>query len=135
MWKVKIYFIGATTGTYTYPFGVTAAYIPFVATISAATGTNITVSTWHTATNNVTYPAGVTNMNDGTGADISVDHVADRFWVPVYSNYTASFKFTYDDFSGTDDVGALDETKFLAQSWNGTSWTSPVGTNDFGNNN
>lgn len=130
--------IGATTGTYTYPFGTPDAdYIPFIASITAATGTDITVSTWHTATNNFVYPSGVTNMNDGTGDDISIDHVADRFWVPVYSNYTAGFRFTYDNIGGTNDIGALDESTLLAQSWNGiSSWVAPpVGTNDAGNDN
>lgn len=127
--------IGANTGIYTFPFGVTAAYIPFIANISMASGTSITASTWHTATNNTPYPTGVTNMNDPSG-DISVPHVADRFWLPLYSGYTAMFRFTYDDFSVTDDVGSLNELNLLAQYWNGTEWILPLeGVNDFANDN
>jgi hypothetical protein len=129
--------IGANTGTYTYPFGtLDADYIPFIASISAATGTDMTVSTWHTAPDNNTYASGVINMNDATGADISIPDVADRFWVPVYTNYTANFRFTYDAVGGTTDVAGLTESTLLAQYWNGTIWvTPPVGTNDEANDN
>jgi hypothetical protein len=127
--------IGANTGSYTYPFGVTSAYIPFIASISAASGTNMTVSTWHTGVNNITYPSGVTNMDDITG-DISVPKVADRFWVPVYSGYTANFHFTYDNVSGTNDIGILSESSLLAQYWDGVGWVTPLfGVNDYTNDN
>jgi hypothetical protein len=127
--------IGTNIGNYTYPFGVSSAYIPFIASISLATGTSMTVSTWHTGTDNVVYPTVVTNMNDGTG-NIAIPNVADRFWVPLFSGYTANFRFTYDNYSSPDDIGLLSEANLLAQYWDGIGWILPLaGVNDFSNDN
>jgi len=67
-------------GLYEIPFGYNSSeYIPFIyAPTSGITGT-LSVGTYHTLPNNVTYPPGVLHVNSLTGTDNSASTV-DRFW-------------------------------------------------------
>ena len=70
-----------TAGTYTIPWGYGSSnYIPLTFTMTAGTGSGrFKFSTYHTTSNNSVRPAGVTNLNGATGADIS-SFAVDRFW-------------------------------------------------------
>lgn len=147
--KVK-WNIAANTGSYSYPFGRFSGslrYIPFVFNITAggtgATG-SVTLSTYHTISNNTPYPSTVTNMNSIiTGTDNSLN-VADRFWIITPANYTANptadLTFNYEYASSSDNEfyspNTITELDLQAQRWNGTMWvTPPVGSDNTTNHN
>ncbi|HNT79382.1 MAG TPA: GEVED domain-containing protein [Bacteroidia bacterium] len=75
-------YVGTTLGTHVIPFGNAAGnLLPFSYDQTAGDGDTITASTFTTAANNTPYPYNVVHMRDlGTGTDLSVPNVVDRFW-------------------------------------------------------
>jgi hypothetical protein len=131
--------ISSTTGAHVFPFGTTGgSYIPFTFNNSGASG-NISVSTRPTS-NACSSPSGasgacnqpwagasdvaaVANMNDATGADISILQVVDRWWDITTSAAlpipTTTLSFTYVGAENTlnNPTGTL-----AVQHWNGSVW-------------
>lgn len=119
-----------TTGTYTIPWGYGSSnYIPLTFTKTAGTGSGrFKFSTYHTTSNNSVRPAGVTNLNGTTGADIS-SFAVDRFWQINATGYTAKptlnnivMSYAGSEYDAPNDVTL--ESKLTAQRWNATtsSW-------------
>lgn len=71
--------IGSNPGVYNFPFGSSnGSYIPVTIEVSAGNIGNVTVSTYHTAYNNLPLPSPVTTLMS-SGVDNS-PNVVDRFW-------------------------------------------------------
>jgi hypothetical protein len=138
------WFINNGTGTYTYPFGVSASqYIPFVMNITVA-GTRgigsgyVPVSTYATAATNPPgeYPTGVTNLN-GTSGGASV---TDRYWNITLgsSEYagtrpTSTITFTALNTEKPTTWTAIGEpptnpNQLVAQRWNTAAYWDPAQT-------
>lgn len=131
--------IGINTGLYTYPFGRFSGslrYIPFLFNISSAgTGSgSVTVSTYHTGSDNLPLPSTVTNIL-AAGINNSLN-MADRYWIITPLSYTtiptANVTFNYEYANGTDNEfytpNTITESDLQAQRWNGTQWESPIGS-------
>ncbi len=97
--------IGATPGTYTFPFGTNSTtYIPFKITPTGDAGI-VNVATYKTPADNTPYPVsngpfGITVVHmqsQATGANVSITDVIDRFWQVNKSGATttASLVFSY----------------------------------------
>jgi len=123
-----------TTGTYTIPWGYGSSnYIPLTFTKTAGTGSGrFKFSTYHTTSANSVRPAGVTNLNGTTGADMSLFAV-DRFWQisaigyttkPTLNNVVMSYVGT--EYDAPNEVTT--ESKLTAQRWNATtsSWVDYI---------
>ncbi|MBI2269249.1 MAG: T9SS type A sorting domain-containing protein [Bacteroidetes bacterium] len=100
--------VGATVGSYIYPFGTIAGtYIPLIFQLTAGNAGYVSVSTYPTASDNTPYPStpdNVTNLLRG-GTDNSTN-VIDRFW-QIDKNGpsgTATVSYTYDQAEVTGGV-------------------------------
>lgn len=124
--KLK-WWMNTTTGVHIFPFGTTSGtYIPFVFDLTAGNIGHVTVSTYHTATNNMPYPTipvAVTALNNAFGADNSAN-VVDRFWQidkdGISGEATLTFTTTAAEASSIIDL--------KAQRWNSTTlgWDAPL---------
>ncbi len=118
--------VSTTLGSHLFPFGTPAGlYIPLTFNLTAGDMGYVTASTYSTANNNTPYPNNatmggtVTHMNDfATGADLSVQNVADRFWQINKSgpSGTANVSFTITTAERPTTAGATDNT-LKAQRW------------------
>jgi len=127
--------VGNNIGNFRIPFVTnTGAPVFFTLGITApGTQTGIgdfTVSTFATDNNNLPFPEGVTNLEDLTGADVSLTAV-DRYWQIDANNYTTNptadiiFRYSDAEIGGTNTIN---EAGLLPFRWNGSEWVvNPVG--------
>ncbi|MFH0865529.1 MAG: T9SS type A sorting domain-containing protein, partial [Bacteroidota bacterium] len=129
--------IGTATGNHIFPFGrylTVLRNIPFSFDITGSgTGSgSVTLSTYHTGSDNTPYPATVTNLN-GNGGNNSLN-VLDRFWIITPAGYTvnptATLTFNYEYVSSSDNEFYSPNTipieaDLQAQRWDGTIWVNP----------
>jgi hypothetical protein len=118
--------VSTTIGSHIFPFGTAAgAYIPLTFALTAGDMDYVTAATFATANdntpyaNNATMPGTVTHMNDfATGADLSIQNVADRFWQinKTGPSGTANVAFTITTAERPLTAGATDNT-LRAQRW------------------
>ncbi len=120
------WFIGTSTGNFTFPLGVGATYIPFQFNItSAGVGSgSVSLSTWYTL-NNADGPDGVYTLCPNENSAI------DRFWTIDLAGYstkpTADIRFHYN----TAELDGIPEASLVAQRGNlslSCPWDLPVGT-------
>jgi len=119
--------MGATNGTYIYPFGVAGTAIPFILDKISGVG-NVSVSTRATAAPaNLPWEASVTNMYSNIiGGPGEVPVVIDRWWdVDPSSPVTAGMTFTYRGIENTTTYSPTGT--FSAQNWNSFQWLPPTG--------
>lgn len=124
--------IDNTTGSFVYPFGVSATqYIPFTFNVTSAgnSGTGdgtVSLSTYASAADNTPMPTSVTNL-DGTSGGASV---ADRYWIitcETPTNFSTTRPTATLTFSGNDsEKPTVPITSLQAQRW------SPAGYWDSG---
>ena len=114
--------IGTDLTAHVFPFGTAAAeYIPFTFDLTSGDSGNVTVSTYPTAADNLPFPSGVTNLNNG-GSDNSVN-VVDRFFQIDLAGETSPVVTV--TFTATNtEVGSI--VDLVAQRWNGTLWEDPI---------
>lgn len=138
------WYINNGTGTYEYPFGVSATqYIPFLLNVTSA-GTKgagsgfVPVSTYATAATNPPgeFPTGVTNLNGTTGGA----SVTDRYWnITLGSSEfagtrpTSTITFTALNTEKPATWTAIGEPPtntnlLLAQRWNTAAYWDPAQT-------
>jgi len=116
--------ITSTGVSHVFPFGYNSAeYIPFTFNASSGSAGTVSVSTYHTAPNNVVYPPGVSHVNDLTGADNSAFTV-DRFWrINVTGSPVSDYTFT----ATPSETGAIASPR--SQRWipSTMGWELPQG--------
>ncbi|MCH8903236.1 MAG: T9SS type A sorting domain-containing protein, partial [Bacteroidetes bacterium] len=105
-----------TTGTdYTFPFGYSSTYIPFVFNKSTA-AVDVELTTWHTATDNTPLPSGA-----GTPADPT--NWVDRWWTIAAPSATAICDFA---FTSAEESGLVNPDTI--KHWNGAAYDEYTGT-------
>lgn len=129
---------GTVTGNYIYPFGYnTSSYLPLTFNKTTAGASNVSVSTWGTATSDNLPWAGVSdagtvaavsNMYDGTlGQDGSDEAVIDRWW-DIYTSAAATANVTFSYRGAENTMSAGYQTAELAsQHWTGSIWNDGKG--------
>ncbi len=95
--------IGSTTGAHVFPFGAAqgaANWIPFTYNLTAGNAGDVTVATYGTPPNNLSWPVSpitVLNLNSTTGLlPDNRDATVDRFWeIDHAGSPTTSYTFVY----------------------------------------
>lgn len=121
-WKID-----SLQGSYVYPFGTgTGSYIPFTFQLTQGNAGVVTLSTYHTGSDNLPLPYSpqvVLNLDDATGHDNSAN-TADRFWQIEKTGTvcTATITFT----ATASEVGSI--ANLQAQRWNTATqkWEAPL---------
>lgn len=99
-------------GSFVFPFGYNSIeYIPFTFAPTSGSSGDVSVATYHTAFNNVTYPVGVSHVRDMLGNDNS-PYTVDRFWsISPTGNPTVDLIFQ----AAAAEVGTIGSPR--AQRW------------------
>jgi hypothetical protein len=115
---------GTTIGSFIFPFGASdGSYIPVTFNKTTATGSNVSISTRATASNDntplPTFPMNVTNMNCIGGTNGAVPTVIDRWWeitptVAVPADITFSYR-------GVENTTADPTSELAVQHWKNAS--------------
>ncbi len=110
--------IGTDIDEHIFPFGtVSSDYIPFSFDLNSGDAGIVSVSTYPTGTDNLPYPAGVTNI-EADGINNSA-HTVDRFFqIDLAGETTPSADISFAATAG--EVGSI--SALMAQRWNGTIW-------------
>lgn len=130
--------VSNVTGNHVYPFGYNSTYyIPVTISVTAGNHAYVSIYTFHTADNNLPRPTGVTNTNDASGFDNSINTV-DRFWgITQTGSGVFDITFTYIDDGNINPTLSVDErpgvmtsgsyeTALKAQLWSGSTWLSAL---------
>jgi hypothetical protein len=122
--------MGASNGSYVYPFGFsTTDYLPFTYAKTAG-NTNLALSTYETGTANTPLANTVTNMNPSGPASDASNYVVDRYWrlkmEDGVSAPSASLTFSYKGTENTIAGISCGGDVIAAQYWNGTTWVGPT---------
>jgi gliding motility-associated-like protein len=119
--------VGATLGSYVYPFATAApSYIPFTFQLTAGDAGYVTISTYPTASNNTPLPVSPDPVSTADPTfDNSGNGVIDRFWQIDKSGATATATLTYTYAAAEVSGGVIgNQANLKAQRYNTTnnSW-------------
>ncbi len=114
--------IGTDVDEHIFPFGtVSSDYIPFSFDLNSGDAGIVSVSTYPTGTDNLPYPAGVTNIN--AAGNNNSTHTVDRFFQIDLAGATtpsADIGFT----ATAAEIGSI--SSLMAQRWDGSIWEPPL---------
>lgn len=104
------------------PFGTTGGdLIPFTFVLTSGDGGTLSVATYGTGPDNLPYPPDVTELNDGSGANNSLNTV-DRFYqIDLIGATSPTANITF--VATMAEVGTI--TDLRAQRWN-SGWETPI---------
>lgn len=129
------WYMGTTTGSFVYPFGVAGTQIPFTFNKTTAGSSTVAVSTRATAASDNQPWAGASNVaavstmySAVIGGPGEIPVTIDRWWdiyaaAPVTANCTFSYRGIENTLAVPYNTGNLG-----AQHWTGSSWDPPVGS-------
>lgn len=104
------------------PFGTLGGdLIPFTFVLTSGDGGTLSVATYGTGNDNLPFPPGVTELNDGSGVNNSLNTV-DRFYqIDLLGATSPTANITF--VASAAEVGTI--TDLRAQRWNG-AWETPI---------
>lgn len=121
--------IGASIGTYSFPFSSSGGdYIPVVFQLTAGDAGEVSIATYSTAADNLPLPPGVANL-EGLPSVSNEDNTIDRFWQIDKSgpSGTVNVTFSYAQSEVSADIIGL-ESELVAQRYNSGdgNWDEPI---------